>query len=173
MKVIVCVLCMSSLVPSAVAAPASMCKVSDAFTVGDKKVKRIRIPSYDGDILYFKSHMNVNTDGAPTSYHLDGKSAGAMNTLCNGANFYLSAEDWTSKKATVGYLTKTERGALKSKGATSQQIRQASLDKCAKFDSYIQQARQAKWDQTKYPRVGFYAVATDDDAKPCEISAGQ
>ncbi len=40
--------------------------------------------------------MNVNTDGAPTSYHLDGKSARAMNTLCNRANI-ISCRDFTTK----------------------------------------------------------------------------
>ena len=154
------------------AAPAPKCVVSDAFTIGVRQVKKVRVPSYEGDILYFKSHMNVNTDGAPTSYHLDGKSAGAMNTLCNGANIYLSAEDLAQQKAFVGYLTKGERAELKDKGATAEEIKKASIQKCAQFDAYLQQARKAQWDQKTFPRVDFYAVATDGNGKPCEITSG-
>ena len=131
-------------------APAQ-CKVSDAFThnvnfggvSASVTVKSIRVTGYSGEILHFRSRMNVNTDGAPNSYHLDGMGAGAMNTLCNGANIILDKEGTKY----VGYLTDAERAKLKKDGATKDQIRQASRDKCATFSAHLQQARKDGWKQ--------------------------
>lgn len=36
-----------------------------------------------GTALKFRSALAINTDGAPNAYHIDGRPAGALNTLCN------------------------------------------------------------------------------------------
>lgn len=36
-----------------------------------------------GVALKFRSALAINTDGAPNAYHIEGRPAGALNTLCN------------------------------------------------------------------------------------------
>jgi hypothetical protein len=36
-----------------------------------------------GTALKFRSALAINTDGAPNAYHIEGRPAGALNTLCN------------------------------------------------------------------------------------------
>lgn len=48
--------------------------------------------------LFFRSGLRVNTDGAPNSYHPDGRAAGALNTLCNALAVYPSAGSYAGQR---------------------------------------------------------------------------
>jgi hypothetical protein len=58
------------------------CGTSAGFSLPDRGQQRpVR---KQGSALLFTSGMRVNTDGAANSYHPQGTSAGALNTICNG-----------------------------------------------------------------------------------------
>lgn len=54
-----------------------------------------------GEAIVFKSGLRVNTDGAANSYHPDGKSAGALNTICNGIAVYPRKGPLAGKRVTA------------------------------------------------------------------------
>lgn len=58
------------------------CGTSTGLTLPDGP--RTREVRSVGKAIAFTSGLRVNTDGAPNSYHPQGTSAGALNTLCNG-----------------------------------------------------------------------------------------
>lgn len=67
-------------------APIAQARQSCAETIAFKhplETGGAMVTRLPGAALKFRSALAVNTDGAPNAYHIDGRPAGALNTLCN------------------------------------------------------------------------------------------
>jgi hypothetical protein len=67
----------------------SSCGAAAAFSHGDAPVIKLR-----GSALKFSRPLAINMDGAPNAYHINGRPAGALDTLCN-AGQAISSEHGT------------------------------------------------------------------------------
>ena len=67
---------LGAVVPQALAQ--SDCDEASAFSISDFAVTTLK-----GSALKFSRPLEINMDGAPNAYHIDGRPAGALDTLCN------------------------------------------------------------------------------------------
>jgi hypothetical protein len=106
--------------------------------------------SFDGPVsvshgegaVLFAGPMQVNTDGAPTSYHPDdlwGTDGLAINTICNGASAVLASGE------------------------------RLDYRQCTRLIEAVREARAADWEG--FPRIEFYGVATRN-GRPCTAPSG-
>ncbi len=124
------------------------CNMEPAFRFpGGGANARVVRRSADGALLY-DGPLAINLDGAPNAYHPRGRPAGALDTICNGANAILP-------------------DGSKVRGDVS----------CGAFLEKFNEARDAGWIAPGKPRVEWYGVATEGDGgdlkhKPCIQAAG-
>ena len=105
------------------------------------------LSSPDGSVMW-TGPLAIDLDGAPNAYHPQGRSAGALETICNGANVRLP--DGTRI--------------------------QGSSD-CSAMIPKFNEARDSGWTAAGKPRVEWYGVAAQGDTgeakyKPCVQDQG-
>ena len=114
------------------------------FQAEDRQVQ-VR-SSNDGALLYGGA-LAINLDGAPNAYHPRGRPAGALDSICNGADAILP---------------------------DGSRVR-GSKD-CGKFLEKFNEARDAGWVAPGKPRIEFFGVAVQGSGDlarvPCIQSAG-
>lgn len=147
------------------------CKVSEGFTFASKKgvvtVSTVRIDAVAGLILRYKATSEINTDGSPISYNLDGTHAGALNTMCNGTNAILA-----DKTVYSGVVTNADKATASYKKLDAAGRKAFGKQKCVTLLRYFADARQHGFDPAYFPRMDFYAVARDPAGKPCLLPEG-
>lgn len=147
------------------------CVVSPGFVFDSKHgniaVSVVRIDALAGPILHYRADSEINTDGSVISYHLDGTSAGALNSICNASNAVLS--DGTIY---AGIVTDAERASPTYKRLDVQGRRAFGRDKCNRLLGYFAQARRTGFDPAVRPKMDFYAIAKRPDGRPCLTAEG-
>ena len=118
------------------------CNVETAFTfVSTTGQGRDHIVyETEGGALIFDAPLAINTDGAPNSYHPNGRPAGALNTVCNAVNIRVPP-DYEER---IDYR------------------------QCSRLIRLFNQARDAGWYGDGIPRVQWYGIASQGDREPSQ-----
>ena len=77
----------------------TVCGRDAGFRLSDAGTSR-EVRAVSGALL-FVSGLRVNTDGAANSYHPVGRSAGALNTICNGIAVTPATGQWAGRRVSA------------------------------------------------------------------------
>lgn len=136
------------------------CPATQRYDVPDGD--QTRQVSETGAFVFFRAGLRVNTDGAANSYHPIGRSAGALNTICNGIAVYPSSGP--------------------HKGERISSIAPGSMDpgeRCQTILNIFRESRNANYAFPNSGTISWYALAMEPGAapagyyRPCIQKSGQ
>jgi hypothetical protein len=149
------------------------CGTSAGFTLPDRG--RTRDVRSVGQALAFTSGLRVNTDGAPNSYHPEGTSKGALNTICNAIAITPRSGPFAGQRITAlspTSLTGRERCRMildvfsKSMNAAFAIPPDAEIDWFAIASRAPQDGKYRPCIQQAGPFTGFFVAQTSRAADP-------